>query len=486
MRYISIIIVFLVTISVFYSCENNDNFSTNSSLRLTFSDDTIRFDTVFSTIGTATKKFKVYNKNKDALTISSITLKNGSKRGFRMNVDGESGTQIDNVSLLGKDSLYVFVEVTVNPLQQDVPMLVADTISFLVNGVVQNIRLEAVGKDVVILRAKTIDRKEVFVAGKSYLIYDSLYVKNGAVLDIEKNVQLYFHQDAKLRVDGQINAKGTIDQPIVFRGDRTDNFLDVPKVPYDRIPGLWKGIQIMPGSFNNRFENVRIRNASYGVLIPKTDTTQLKVTFLNTIIQNTTQGGLFAVNAKIKAENCLFANSKAAVVSLIGGSYYFLHCTIANYMNPYWGGTVNNRIGLRLSNEGVDEKGNPIKAPLVNTRIINTIISDMGTSGLSVPSNVSSTLDYKFINCLIKMSGSDDLDFINTVWKSDPLFRYIYSQGNADQDPDRYFFYDFHLTETSPAINKGSRTYAASQPYDLDGVSRQSDSSPDIGCYEWK
>ena len=158
MRILAYILVLTVAIPLFFACDNDDKFSGDSNLRLNFSSDTVRFDTVFTGIGTATKRLKIYNRNKNAITISGIELMSAGKTGFRMNVDGESGNKVSNVDILGKDSLYVLVEVTVNPLDRNSPLLIADSIRLQFNGVTQYVRLEAIGQDAVLWKAKKIDK----------------------------------------------------------------------------------------------------------------------------------------------------------------------------------------------------------------------------------------------------------------------------------------------------------------------------------------
>jgi hypothetical protein len=58
---------------------------------LLFSEDTVIFDTVFTTIGSVTKQFKVYNPSSDEVTISSIALARGQQSKYRINVDGVPG-----------------------------------------------------------------------------------------------------------------------------------------------------------------------------------------------------------------------------------------------------------------------------------------------------------------------------------------------------------------------------------------------------------
>lgn len=472
-----------VLASILYACEDDDKFSTSSDLRLAFSTDTINFDTVFTTIGSATKRLKVYNRNKEAINISNIALASGGSSGFRMNVDGESGNSINNVDLLGKDSLYIFVEVTVDPLNRNNPLLIADSIRLQFNGVTQYVRLEAIGQDVFLWKGRTLDKDTVLTGEKPFLIYNDLTIANNATLDIKENTTLYFHQGAKLKVNGTIKAKGTIEKPVVMRGDRTDYLFESLKIPYDRIPGQWGGIEIASSSYNNVFENVRIRNGVYGVLFHESDTTQQKANFMNTMVQNTTKEGIWAVNCKITAENSLFDNSGGYTVRLLGGSYFFLQCTLANYMSSYW--VSFRQSALELTNTGNNYEGKSVTYPLGKALFVNTIVAGSTNSEMKLTSTENNKFNYRFLNCLLKIKGTDDDNFQNIVWNVDPLFKYIYSPETVKEHPNWYYYYNFQLTKESPAVNKGNRTYAVSLPFDIVGNSRRNDQAPDIGCYEF-
>ncbi|HBS52701.1 MAG TPA: hypothetical protein DD806_01715, partial [Flavobacterium sp.] len=103
------IIGILVTV-----CSCRSDFDTVSSKGdLVFSQDTIFLDTVFSTIGSSTFQLKVYNKSNQDISIPSIQLGKGLSSKYRMTVDGMSGNQsklFQDVTLLAKDSLYIFIE----------------------------------------------------------------------------------------------------------------------------------------------------------------------------------------------------------------------------------------------------------------------------------------------------------------------------------------------------------------------------------------
>ena len=86
-----LLILFFIVLNLL-SCDGLDeNYSNNPNHRLSFSVDTLSFDTVFTTIGSATKEFMIYNRNDQPLLISEIMLASGEETGFRINVDGRKG-----------------------------------------------------------------------------------------------------------------------------------------------------------------------------------------------------------------------------------------------------------------------------------------------------------------------------------------------------------------------------------------------------------
>ena len=132
-----IILPLLVIISL-VACKR-DFFAESGPGQLQFSNDTIIFDTVFTTVGTTTHTLKVYNRNSNSVTISSIDLSNLNSEGvYRINVDGISGTHAENIKIAANDSIYIFVEATINPVSGNLPYLVTDSLIFVTNGKINN------------------------------------------------------------------------------------------------------------------------------------------------------------------------------------------------------------------------------------------------------------------------------------------------------------------------------------------------------------
>ncbi|MBB4034596.1 hypothetical protein GGR21_000483 [Dysgonomonas hofstadii] len=456
-------LILLFCLLSFFACNNDDSFSTDQNLKLSFSSDKISFDTVFSSVGSATKQFKIYNRNSKSIQIESIELVNPSESGFRMNIDGEKGTRLTNVEILKKDSLYGFVEVTVNPQNVNNPVLIKDSIKFTFNGNIQYLRLEAVGQDVYIWEGEIVTKDSIITDEKPLLVFDSLVVKENATLTVNKGVKFFMKENASVRIHGSLNIDGDVGESVVFRGDRFDNIEG--DIPYDNVPGQWDGIYFYPESFENNLSNVVVKNATRGMTFYPSKTGYKKAVLMNTVVQNSLEYGIVSTNCDITASNSLFVNSRGAVLSLQGGKYTFLHCTVANYFR--WSSRTEETVVLSNKYDGTLEKCD----------FINTIVYGSVSNEIRLDENSGKVFDFSFVNCVIRSNNQEDAHYINTVWNNDPLFKDVRSNGT--------FSYNFQLTHGSSAIDKADKIYSASLPYDIKGISRLNDTYPDIGCYEW-
>ena len=133
-------IIFLLLATVFIMACRKDNIDTSSGINLRFSVDTVTFDTVFTDVGSITKRLKVFNPSQDRIRISDIQLAGGDNSNFRINVDGVNQTQVSDVEILGKDSIYIFVEATIDPNDLNNPLIVKDVndITAVVHDIIQS------------------------------------------------------------------------------------------------------------------------------------------------------------------------------------------------------------------------------------------------------------------------------------------------------------------------------------------------------------
>ena len=479
-------IIFILT--NFFACKDDfEDYSVNPQGLLTFSVDTLSFDTVLTTVNSPVLAFRVYNKNAKPLLISSVRLSEGESSGFKISVDGMAGTFFENVELLAKDSILVLVDVKPKENGQYTPTLLNDYIVFETHNIQQKVVLEAYGQDVYTWRGAVISSDSVLSNKKPYLIYDSLVIDAGATVEIEEGSVFYMHNNADLIVQGTIRVKGSVEKPVVFRGSRTDYMISIP---YDLIPGQWGGIRFASESYDNELENMQIRNGSYGMDLEVCDDPQRnKLRMKNLVLTNVSGTLLQAVNCNIIAENCEFSNAKNALLYLVGGKHRFTHCTIANlYLyNPQlgWANSDNETLVLTETYWHPDSP-DPLNFPLIESKFFNTVVwggKYRSTSGIRIERNSGSEITYFFQNCLLPNEGTNDEYFVDCLFQVDPLFR---KTDANDLERNRWYpSFDFRLQKDSPAKDAANIEVASQIPYDLRGNPRLTDGHPDIGAYEY-
>ncbi len=475
-------LLFTVLSIAFPACNDmDDDYASNPDYRLSFSADTLTFDTLFTTVGSATRQFMIYNRNKEPLNMEQIRLASNGRSGFRINVDGRKGTAFNNIGILAKDSMYVFVEVTVDPKDSNQPLLIQDSVLFQVNGRQQSVLLEAYGQDVHLYKGGYTFTTDSFLpADRPYLIYDSLVIDKGITLTLEKGAAFYFHNQAHLVVHGTLIAPGTLDAPIVFRGDRLDDIID-DVLPYDRTPAQWGGITFTAGSYNNAFDHVIVRNAGSGLTFHQADPAQVKLTLTNSQITNMDGTGFSAANCRMDIANTEFSNATYDLVSLRGGDYRFTQCTLANYMT--FRSRNDSTYTLLLTSTLPDGQHGTL-----NVRFDNCIID--GNHGATENRNMfgefyldepGSGATYLFNHCVLKMKETDSPSYSAVIFvKKSPSYRKLGGKDNK-------YMYDFRPdSATTIGVGMADPAIAAAYPIDRYGVNRiTSPDGPSIGAYEY-
>ena len=97
------------------SCVREDELLKESDIQLTFSCDTLTFDTVFTTLGSTTRQVKVYNHGKKTVRFKAVGLRGGHGSRFRTNIDGDTSMWVQNLEIAAGDSCFIFVRVNINP-----------------------------------------------------------------------------------------------------------------------------------------------------------------------------------------------------------------------------------------------------------------------------------------------------------------------------------------------------------------------------------
>lgn len=438
----------------------NDDITTSPSATLTFSRDTLSFDTVFTELGTPTARLLVYNRNSKGVSISSIRMRNADSN-FSLNVDGMSGTAFHDVEIRGKDSIYIFVECYIDKNAGPEPRLVEDQLEFVTNGVAQTVQLEAWGQNVTRLNALTVERDMRLTAEQPYVVFDSLVVASGATLTIDPGARVLFHDKASLIVDGRLEAVGKPGQMIHLRGDRSDKVL--PDLTYEEMASQWRGVRIGAGSFDNHLEYVDMRSTETGLVIDSCgDLSRSKLLIVNSWLHNSAGHVLTSSHARVDAYGTIFSDAALGVLSLTGGKHEIVQCTLANYYlfaGP--SGPIVRLYGLKA-----DETDAPMQATFANC-----IIDGLG--GPILPGDLKDTQVYLYYT-LFGATGENDEHFLDCLWGKDPLFL---------TDRPKYYF-NYHVEPKSPALGAGDPAYVTSIClYDMDGNDRLSGGAPTLGAY---
>lgn len=472
-RYFYLLVLVICMSHVFISCEDDD-YSTSPSALLTFSADTISFDTVFSGVPSVTQDFWIFNKGGDHLRLSSVALQRGNQSGFRVNVDGvylgqTNGYQTSDVEVRSGDSIRVFVELTSATTGSDSPQLKEDNIVFtLESGSVQRVNLNAYSWDAVILDNVVVSESTTYTADKPIVVYGTLTVDSAATLTLAAGTTLYLRDDASIDVYGTLLSLGESSGGggnVTLRGYRLDNMFDY--LPYDRVSGQWGGIRFRESSYGNRLEYTDLHSAFDGIVVDSCDVSKSTLVMNATTVHNCQGYGLWSTCAAIELYNCQLTNSLGDCLFADGGRVTVNNCTFAQFY-PY------------DSNRGVAYRYASTSAPLQMT-CQNSLITGYADNELQEGDSIYVS-DYLFDHCIIRLDKdliTDLSDFMDIAYEtsSDTIVGGKAHFVEIDTDNLKY---NFHLDSLSTAVDAADALTA--MPLDRDGTTR--DSSPDIGAYE--
>ena len=472
-------LICLSALWMFAAC--SDDLDTGTSAQPKVSADTLDVGMLLAGNSSQTYGLKLYNRNSGEIRLSSIVLRNAGTSGFRMNVDGMNGSSFTNPDLLriaSGDSLFLFVEAT---FEARSGRSHTDYIDVTCNGKTQSIVLKGECRDVEIWRTKTIDADVRVFSGSEIQIYDSLVVAEGAKLILEDSVVLYLHDKADIHLYGTLICEGTAGRPVILRGDRTDKMF--VNLSYDGLPAQWGNLYVHSSSSGNVWNWADIHGMTDGIRIePGTIDTELtedeeqRITFRHCRISLSDSTLIRATGAQCRMEGCLLSNAGGALLNIQGGAWEIDHCTLANYCYTAWVTTP----ALCLTN--------PYDYPLWHCNVSNTLVWSKRCNPSVTPnasdvqlvyqefispdgSRSDSIFHYRFDHCLLAANGTDDNEFISTVWAKDPLYLLL---------DDANYTYDFRLQAESPAIGVATDSQLET---DLDNTPWAS--KPAIGCYEY-
>ncbi|WP_299551443.1 right-handed parallel beta-helix repeat-containing protein [Seonamhaeicola sp.] len=511
-RYLFFILTILF-LTLWSSCRKDFEFSPSTG-NLEFSKDTVYLDTVFTNIGSSTYSLKVYNKSDNDISIPSLRLALGEASNYRLSVDGMAGKVFENVELLAKDSLYIFVESTIDINNFPNPngeYLYTDQIEFDAGANLQKVELVTLVKDAVFIypnrdnTTKVVETLTLDIGGeqvetelqgrellpseltltneKPYVIYGFAAVPNGETLTIEAGARLHFHENsgliindgASLHVNGGLSTdQEVLENEVIFEGDRLEpNFSE--------RPGQWGTIWFLDGSVDNTINYATIKNALVGILCDgNPDGASDKLTITNSQVYNSSNFGILGRNTSIKGDNVVINNSGlSSFAGTLGGKYNFTHCTIANY----WRNGFRQFPSVLLNNFVLDEDNNAIITDLTEANFNNCIIygNDNPEILLDEVEEETVAFNFKFTNCLIRFQDNSN-NFTGPNYDLNDTNHYegnIFNEEPDFKDPDLNMLI---IGEASATINKGLATFAAQVPTDILNVNRTT--APDLGAYQ--
>lgn len=452
-----------IMILCFGACRKSDfNIAGPESVRCAA--DTIRFDTVFTTAGSATTGFLIHNLENKAVHIRSISLARGASSMFQINVDGAPGPTVRDIRIEPRDSIYTFVTVRINPDVATNPFLVSDSIILELEGRNQAVVLEAWGQNARFLRNPVITTDTRFDRRLPYVILGGLQVAQNSRLTIEAGSKIYLHADAPIIVDGSLVTLGTSSDPVRFTGDRLDE-------GYKDLPASWPGIYLRTTSVDNHLTHARILNGFNGIVAEGPATNgRPKLTLDRCVIDQAYEAGLVGAGSSIEAENCQISNCGRNVLLLKGGQYLFKHCTVASFSNTF----IPHKYPV-FSVQNWDSTRQGVTTYSVSVQIDNSIVwGDEGTVEHELFTSKRGTNPF-LVNIRHSLfrgpSDPPHATVLNGIRNQTPQFDSINTSKR---------FFDYRLQKKgSPALNKGIPGLTLK---DLDDKMR--DGQPDLGAFE--
>lgn len=451
--------LFIVLAIYVWSCRPEEEIITSDiNARLTFSENAVVFDTLFTGLESITRRLTVYNPNKKALIIDNIYLGNQYDSPYEILINGRSVTETPSLRLLGGDSLLVLVKVLIRPRNDTLPFIEYDSLSFQTNGNIQNVKLLAWGQDAHFIRYK--DFVSVcditWESGKPYVLIDSIVVKPGCTLTVKSGSQVYSYSNAHIIIEGTLLVQGTPQNPVLFA--------DFQKLK-ENAPGQWGGIIFGPASAGNQIFSAEIRNATTGLDVRIADADTLPDLIVeSSLIKNMLQAGIRTFNSDVTLANTILTNCISTLFAgQAGGNYSFRHCTLANYNYDF----SRELPAVFLSNTSRTperEISNPLTWKLHNTIIWGNLPEEilLAINQTSAPFSISASYNVLKTQQNDSFRGSNNLLNVNPI----PLFA----------DPA---ILDFRPAPLSPLIDAGTDVGIQ---YDITGKKR--DTSPDIGAFE--
>ena len=509
-----ILILGLIATFCFTSCRNELDFESSIG-DLSFSKETVYLDTVFTNIGSSTYTLKVYNNSNKNISIPRVRLGKGQASNYQLMVDGVAGKEFENVELLAKDSMFVFISVNSDVADANpTDFLYTDRIEF--GGVTdfQKVELVTLIQDAVFIYPERsgspnnyiyeeiqlgLDENgdPIKITGtnlshtdvtngdelhwtntKPYVIYGYAKIPENETLIVDSGARVHFHansglivaDDASLEVNGGLSTTEFLENEVIFEGDRLEP-------TYAEAAGQWGTVWFLPGSNGNNITNLTIKNATVGMLVSNNDGTPTPtIDMTNVQIYNCANVGILARTGNMIGKNVVVNNcGQASLACTFGGNYDFTHCTFANY----WSSPSQTCLVM-------DDYDGTSNFTLTQANFRNCIFYGSSNISIVLESNNKPNFSYKFDNCLIKFVDFNNQFGSNTLYQFSTNPKYsgcIIATNSGSNTPDfkNVNKNNFKILSTSSVIGNANLSFSTFN--DILGKSRAT--SSDMGAYEY-
>jgi hypothetical protein len=477
---------------------------------LTFSTDTVKFDTVFTTLRTVTKRLWVYNPNPKGVLVDLITLDQPVTSSYTLLINGDLKQTATSLFIRGEDSLLILVRAKLPDNGQNgpsKPYVLEEKLNFTTNGQAQHVLLRSFGQPIHLHEHVALACNAVWTNDRPHVLYDTVLVPIGCTLRIKPGARIYAHAGAVLLVQGTLlinsaadftpsaSATDTISEKsasrVRFAGDRSG------ETRYATAPGQWTGIQLYPTSHGNIIRYATIQNAAVGIWLLGSSNAggmQPDVSVQHSIIRyisgasvnfagvlSNRRGlpgaGILGVAGKATVENTLFSDCYEYAMVGYGGTYSLNYCTIANYP-----ATLRDMPSLGFTNASAFDTTQ--RSPLA-VKVYNSIVwgsredevelanyKDYQTGAIDMRNTLLRTRLYSAATDVATKPGLAKTSLHNVV-NTDPKFVRINTPTTND----------YHLGAGSLGLDRGSQQVPSLLPRDLLNVPRNA-ARPDLGAYQ--
>ncbi len=438
-------------------------------------------------MGSMTKVFLIRNNSDETVNLDRVYIPSGTNGPYKFNVNGYPGPSVSDLELEAHDSMYVFVEVTLDPNGGTNPLIVEDSIVVEYNNNANYARamLVAFGQDAIYyyptdtlssgLQYSIIPCNTVWGPGKPIVVVGYAVVDSACSLTILPGTQVHFYGNGSLWVYqyATLQVLGEKHNPVVFQGTRLE-------FAYRDVPGQWDRILINEGSTNNIIRNAIIKNAFIGLqlddftaLATYNTSTPKKVVLENVRIENMSAVGIFSRQYNVEGYNVLINNcGQYCAAFTYGGDIQFYQSTFANY----WNGSIRNFPSLFFNNYYIDANGTHNDD--LNFQFNNGIVYGSVLSEVDFDSVTTAAFNYNFTHSLLRLD--EDMPT--------PAVHYTNVVKNQDPEFTDDFHGDYTIKTGSAAINIGNPSFVATFSdklmFDLKGSNRLASGNPDVGAFE--